>query len=289
MAEDARERLLAILEGRTKPPISHREFLGYLGDQTPGHRYNEFVPLVNFYDWLNTYRGYFNTLPEEERHWSPPPTADLHAAYLERPLGSLRPAYHPEYAAQHPYRNEINAAVDHYMTGALFSDQAVDAVRTASKATTHPDIFLPALEDAYRRLTPEAARFVQAAVYNIRPSTRMSRLIIVLLTLVTALVMIAGFIWAKLSPWLRLIPLVPLTAALIMLPMYIRRICLIRYLLGITDRPEWDTDGHQTDGAHLVVIEPRILHMQRQIVWRMAGVGLLLSIIIWIGIMLLPQ
>ncbi|KAI9592511.1 hypothetical protein BDF19DRAFT_498513 [Syncephalis fuscata] len=287
MAENARDRLQAILEGRTKAPISHREFLAYLSYQTPSHRYNEHVPLVNFYDWLNTYRGYYNTLPDEERIWSPAPTSDLHAAYPPRATASPI-AYHPEHSSQHPYRNEVDSAVAHYMTGALFSDIAVEAVQTAAASTTHPDVFLPALEDAYRRLTPEAARFTQEVIYNIHPRARTLRVVLLLVTLCLSLLMAGGFIWISISRWYRIIPLIPITCSLFLLPAYFSRLCLIRYTLGVTERPEWDMEGLDEEGPFILIMEPRIMAVQRKIAWRMTAIGFILSLIFWAALLIIP-
>ncbi|KAI8049751.1 hypothetical protein BDF22DRAFT_174727 [Syncephalis plumigaleata] len=289
MAENARDRLRAILEGRTKTPISHREFLAYLNHQTPSHRYNEHVPLVNFYDWLNTYRGYFGTLPDEERIWSPAPTSELHAAYPSKSAAvGGKVVYHPEHSLQHPYRSEVDSAVAHYMTGALFSDQAVEAVQTAAAATTHPDVFLPALEDVYRRLTPEAARFSQEVVYNINRRSRTLRVIMLLVALLLSLLMVGGFVWVGIARWYRIIALVPITCALLLLPAYFARICLIRYFLGVTERPEWDVDGLHEEGTYILIAEPRIISVQRKIAWCTAAIGLVLSVFAWFGILIIP-
>jgi hypothetical protein len=288
MAEDARQRLMAILEHRTKPPITYREFLAYLEGQTSPHQYNEFIPLTNFYEWITSYRRYFETLPVEERVWSPEPTSDLHASYPDRPPGTPRFEYSPEIIQRQPYRAEMEMALELYITSTLFSDQAVEAVNAASSYTTHPNVFTPAIEDTYRKLTPEAARFVRACVPNIRPSTRLSRITIVLAMIVISLTAIACFIWAKLTLWIRIIPLVPLTVAVVVLPIYLRRICIIRYWSGVMHRPTWDIQGYQNEGPYLVIEEPRIILAQQRIVWSMAGVGVFISMLIWIAILLLP-
>jgi len=217
--------LIDLLADRTGTPLSLSVFRDVFLPvyDTSGH----LATLVQFNQWYVTYRGYFFALPEVQQYRSPPPEQLPKAE--ESPIEdfTLEPL---------PYRTEVDCALAHYLSSGKFSDKVRIRTTSTAKQTTHPDIFIPMINEMHFVLLPAAKAFLTYASNNLSPMSRIVRIFASLLALLVGIIVLVFCAANYASIWWRIIPLPWMSVALFYLVAACFKLDGMRAFFSLTER-----------------------------------------------------
>jgi len=230
---------------------------------------NHLATLVQFHQWYLTYRGYFFALPEVQQYRSPPPDQLPPSAAvlsdgtprLEATAGDVgnvignRNDGHLEEPL--PYRTEVDCALAHYLSTGKFSDNTRIRVTTDARTTTHPDIFMPMVNEMHFALLPAAKAFLMHASNNLSPTSRSVRIAVSVLALLLGIAVIVFCAMGNAVRWWRIIPLPWMTVALFYLLGALLKLDGMRVIFGLTERglvEDWVVGDEKRRRRHKIVI-----------------------------------
>jgi len=221
--------LIDLLADRTGTPLSlavFRDVFLPVYDPT-GH----LATLVQFNQWYVTYRGYFFALPEVQQYRSPPPEQ-----LSNKP--SMESNQEDEFTLQEPlpYRTEVDCALAHYLSSGKFSDAVRIRTTSVAKSTTHPDIFIPMINEMHFVLLPAAKAFLTYASNNLSPMSRIVRILVSLLAMLVGVIVLIFCAINYASLWWRVIPLPWMSVALFYLVAAVFKLDGMRAMFNLTER-----------------------------------------------------
>jgi len=237
--------LIDLLADRTGTPLNLAIFRDvFLPVHDPsGH----LATLVQFNQWYLTYRGYFFALPEVQQYRSPPPdqlppsaafvAIEKPSIEVSEPVDNVLGARNDSHLEEPlPYRTEVDCALTHYLNSGKFSDTTRIRATNDAKSTTHPDIFIPMINEMHFALLPAAKAFLMYASNNLSPTSRSVRIVVSLIALIMGILVLVFCAMNYASKWWRIIPLPWMSVAWFYLLAALLKLDGMRAFFGLTER-----------------------------------------------------
>ncbi|OBZ91861.1 hypothetical protein A0J61_00090, partial [Choanephora cucurbitarum] len=189
-----------VLRGITKQPISLYEFKSYL--QNKEHTGEN----LEFYYWYKDYKERFESLPDNKKAKSPPPS-QCYTPEFDKERKEMR-----EKNGYQPFREEVEATLktffnktDSFKT--LYLDPAVLKYTLYYAAeTTHPDVFEAAYEQTYRFMKNTSFKnFIHTGVQNVRYGVVVAYLTMAFLHLALVPMILFNTYTLHMSRWSRMV------------------------------------------------------------------------------------